>query len=317
MITDFKRIFQKDGLKGLTRYTFGKLVNIERYKEEIDTLYYFLNQYYNVAEFPKANGSLRKIQQGDTILLAIFDEICQRNKLRWWLDAGTLLGAVRHQGFIPWDDDVDICMLRHDYERAIPILKTELAKYGIDAIEEENEPLARIGIGYLHKKTGLWIDLFPVECCKVDIRDEKLSQNLQKQAKKYRKIYNKYRISYSREKMLKVKKNLIGGFSTEKESISLLYAPELGMKPHIWLYNNIFPLSYRKFEEYNFPVPNDINTYLLSFYGKSYMNFPKSGVEHHGDERGALSTWAYKSGTDMDEVLNYLKGVLKKVKEKY
>ena len=59
-------------------------------------------------------------------LVALIDDICQKHGLRWFADYGTLLGAVRHGGFIPWDDDMDITMLREDYDKLMQILPQEL-----------------------------------------------------------------------------------------------------------------------------------------------------------------------------------------------
>ena len=66
---------------------------------------------------PKAEGTLRIIQLGSTCLLRRLKIISEKHNISFWLSFGTLLGAARHEGFVPWDDDIDISMLRDDFER--------------------------------------------------------------------------------------------------------------------------------------------------------------------------------------------------------
>lgn len=71
---------------------------------------------------------LLKLQQANLTILDAIDEICRKHQIEYSLDSGTLLGAIRHGGFIPWDDDIDIVMTRENYEAFKKIAKSELPK---------------------------------------------------------------------------------------------------------------------------------------------------------------------------------------------
>ena len=70
--------------------------------------------------------TLRKVQLELLAMLKDIDQVCSKYQIAYFLDSGTLLGAIRHQGFIPWDDDLDIGMLRSDYDRFSAIAQKEL-----------------------------------------------------------------------------------------------------------------------------------------------------------------------------------------------
>lgn len=117
--------------------------------------------------------SLKEIQNRDLKLLIYFDTFAKEHNLTYYLSGGTLLGAVRHQGFIPWDDDVDIMMPREDYERLIAEFREteqyKLLSYETDP-EYENHYIRitdKRTIREWHlfetKKTGLFLDIFPMD----------------------------------------------------------------------------------------------------------------------------------------------------------
>ena len=82
----------------------------------------------------QASFDLTKVHQANLKMLKEIDRICRKYKLQYALDSGTLLGAVRHGGFIPWDDDADVMMTRSNYEKFAKVARRELPE-GMSFVE--------------------------------------------------------------------------------------------------------------------------------------------------------------------------------------
>lgn len=121
--------------------------------------------------------NLRRLQLVELELLDEVDRICRKNNIQYTLYAGTLLGAVRHQGFIPWDDDADVNMLREDYEKLKKVadqLNPEICffqdhdtdpnyRWGYGKIRRTGTKYVRAGQEHLKFETGIFIDVFPLD----------------------------------------------------------------------------------------------------------------------------------------------------------
>ena len=68
---------------------------------------------------------IREVQKANYRALQKLDEICKKYHIQYWIAYGSLIGTIRHKGFVPWDDDLDVCMMREDYEKLCKVPKEE------------------------------------------------------------------------------------------------------------------------------------------------------------------------------------------------
>lgn len=120
---------------------------------------------------------LKKVQAFQCEILDVVVKICEKHNIEYFLIAGTLLGAVRHKGFIPWDDDIDIGMIRKDYDRFLEVVEKELPENMILDYFNTNKKYYLNFIKIRNKNTvyeekfaqnydgpnGIWIDIFPFD----------------------------------------------------------------------------------------------------------------------------------------------------------
>lgn len=117
-------------------------------------------------------------------ILCYVDEICKKNNINYYLTFGTLLGAVRHKGFIPWDDDIDICMHREEYNKFVKVMqkqnKYDLIDYKSNdkyyytfaRVSDKKTYLKLYGIPTINN-FGVFVDVFPIDTAPpIDKRDE-------------------------------------------------------------------------------------------------------------------------------------------------
>ena len=125
-----------------------------------------------------SNEQLRQLQMIELEMLIEVDRICKKCDIKYNVIAGTMLGAVRHKGFIPWDDDADVCMLRDEYEKFRVAVQTELDstrfyfqdyrhtkgyRWGYGKIRRKNTLFLRENQDHMPYEQGVFIDIFPMD----------------------------------------------------------------------------------------------------------------------------------------------------------
>ncbi len=266
------------------------------------------NEYFNTIFLNytlKPNRLLADVQTLCLELLSFINKVCIKYDIKWWLDYGTLLGSIRHENFIPWDDDIDIGIMRKDYHRFIGIIYDEIEKNNLNDY---------IDVGYRWRKfNGKDINSF----LQFYMRDEKIGEHpllagVDVFPYDFMKNYDEstfgdsYNASHRNFYQMLCKgfkfSDLYMGLDYSEvidnyyQELNLTYDENDYIIPgvegsfgyngtnlyelFVLKYSDIFPLKEYKFNDYIFPIPHNSHYYLNRIYGNDYMRVPKNMRTH-------------------------------------
>jgi len=243
---------------------------------------------------------LRKLQLLQLDMLNIVADICNKHNLKYWLDGGTLLGAVRHGGYIPWDDDIDIGLLRKDYNKLLKILPEELPdnlvlqtsktdkyfKYDWAKVRDRfSEAVSTSNVKPKHKYKGLRIDIFTFDY----VPENRILQKTQLLIINTRMFFRND--TGTMQKMTPLKKmvhkigQILPDFVFNIPYRITIKLSNLLCNKYISCYFQVpnsyprnlkptecyFPLSEVTFENIKHKSPANIDCYLKSLFGNNYM----------------------------------------------
>ncbi len=225
---------------------------------------------------------LRNMQLQLLDILKEFDAICQKHHIPYWLDSGTLIGAVRHGGFVPWDDDVDVCVLKKDQKRIRQIMQQELGaslKYMDEKVDSTYpRKWARIVKTMDEgdaKSNIIWLDVFIMEHGNRTLYDVV--------NKTYGKCYRRKTGEIKERHWMRILTFCIYPVSWLfmqcvryygrcfcKDSLIFDYG---GVFTSIRMTDEVFPLAQIQFEGLSFNAPRHWDIYLRRIY-KDYTELP-------------------------------------------
>lgn len=260
------------------------------------------------------NMELKELQNHELEMCKVFTTICDKLHLKYYLMGGSMLGAVRHQGYIPWDDDLDVGMPRKDYDiflnkasQFLPssyFLQTHITDpeypYNFAKLRDSNTTFVEIAVKNLHINHGVFIDIFPLDI----YPDGKIKQKWLEFRKKLTEVrirdavYFKKKPSYSLSSKIAILVSKFiyrdykdAVFYREKLITSCKHGTKLANHGGAWKTKEIVPMDWYgegkmvDFEGIKLRIPSKSDKWLSQVYG-DYMQLPpkEKRIAHHYTE---------------------------------
>lgn len=255
-------------------------------------------------ELPKATGGLRLLQLGCSKLLGEFDTLCKENDISYWINFGTLIGAIRHKGFIPWDDDTDLGIMRDDLEKLCDIVQHD-NRYKISIAYDRFAHCRQVRFLYNEENIPCFLDLFIYDWApSIDNKFAEEQRSLRAQMVKEMDTDDKLLFWEDEPYYSGDKKGLIQEHydrCLEKSKAAGLICERQHAKAIVWAIDNLddgkqkqwvypiadlFPTRTVPFECVELEEPNNPGLFLWSRYGDIYElpNDINSHFQHVNDD---------------------------------
>lgn len=266
-----------------------KIAKREIAKERQENVFYqYKKDKIDITKVPQAQGLLRDIQLANLALLKELAYVCEKDNFKYILDAGTLLGAIRHKGFIPWDDDIDILMFREDYEKIVSAFKNTTRNSDIYAeYHRDKDTNSQYFIKIKHKKCPfLGVDIFPLDSYGKHLspKEQLIATNKICKILKHLKKEIDPNISNKETKTIltkTMKEKIL--LSSANENGDFVYGVDFAHKLKNWFLDRdiVLPLRKIQFEDSKYTTVNKPKEFLKNIYG-DYMKYPnKMKILHY------------------------------------
>lgn len=264
-------------------YFYGVRIWKKNYYSELVKAYpklvTFLH-YCDVKKCKPATGRLKKVQDKEIELLKQLTNVFNSRNLAYWLDFGSLLGLYRHNGFIPWDDDIDLCMTRTDLQRILPVIKDMLSNTNwiVREVSKDNHFQVRI---HDKKAEYIGIDIFHVDMADNVTDTKALNDKIQAAYKRLARQVKHANgcITDIRNIIRNITETQIIKTSDKiSENTTFFYGIDFPHTDHSVLtigYDELYPLKKADFQGCEVNIPNKMKERLECLYGKGIDDFPR------------------------------------------